>query len=884
MTENFVTQSNLLRCFRTLGLFAGNQPAACCSVGKLLHLMVPVEHSFISYDITHKLDFLYRSQEFKERVMAVYMRNYQAIVVTKHSVYFEGEVQTFNEVSIEGTISSSLLFGDHLIISTESRLVIITIDTHEIYKKIPLPCESPTIFHPREYLNKITLTCENQLYLMNINTEKLLFTFKFPEKIVGIAQSPDVDIHAIALESGEIQIFNLKQNKKICSLINSHQPTALNFISGLPDDDLFLVVGCVNGFINIFSIKTGVIVGSLFHHTARVHTLITFPNELHFYSVGDDNAIRQYVIDPNSGSLIPALIRERCGHPMKPIYVKITGNNVITGSVDGSIRSSSLFNPMLTKEFSQKVSIKAKRMGVEQSTLKLNQVNCIDVNERYYLLRDTVVTTHNGKNLAVTWDIVKMRIGDNKMRSSIVDKRNPNKKFQHSSAPELEVQFNEICHTTYCCFSHCGNFVCIGNSQGLIDKFNVQSGEHKCIFNCHKMEITGLAVDSNNKYLISSSMDGKVLLWDFETGELIDTIVNILSGITHFSFNKKNNLCAVTTASNELMILDLTTRKIIRQTDMRGIASNIKLNTNGNFVFVSYTNGCLTVYDIITMKIVDVVRFSSAVISMDISADGRFFVCYLSKSFELQVYYLRDYFSNILLDAPSKPYYIKFYKSELSDSTNIKNYCYDDINVKMETETQEIRETTILLEATDNPIAKWINLPELDRLRKEMQIEQTRLNPVEIPFFIPINQHSDAIFKPLKADSKLLSNQPSLMESTLILHLTESNEAILTYLMSLNSSRIDLEIRNLSNNDYQHLNTFLKFLNDELNTSRNYDFIITITQVTLRTHIREMMKHLSKYYNELTNLKETIEKMWGPVDELFNEDFSLVAFLSGIKI
>ena len=151
MNSKYVGQSNLLRCFRTLGLFSGKHSASCNSVGRSLHLLVPIEHSFISYDITRKLDFLYRSENFEEEIISVHMRNYQAIVITQHSIFFESKLKQFTEIKINGTISSSLLFGDHLIISTEHYLIIYEIDNQKEYKKIKIPIESPKLFHSKEY-------------------------------------------------------------------------------------------------------------------------------------------------------------------------------------------------------------------------------------------------------------------------------------------------------------------------------------------------------------------------------------------------------------------------------------------------------------------------------------------------------------------------------------------------------------------------------------------------------------------------------------------------------------------------------------------------------------------------------------------------------------
>ena len=64
----------------------------------------------------------------------------------------------------------------------------------------------------------------------------------------------------------------------------------------------------------------------------------------------------------------------------------------------------------------------------------------------------------------------------------------------------------------------------------------------------------------------------------------------------------------------------------------------------------------------------------------------------------------------------------------------------------------------------------------------------------------------------------------------------------------------------------------------------NYDFIITITQVTLRTHIHDFMDNIDSHKESLATLKQTIQTLWSPVDSMFNTDIALSAFLSGITI
>jgi U3 small nucleolar RNA-associated protein 21 len=73
--------------------------------------------------------------------------------------------------------------------------------------------------------------------------------------------------------------------------------------------------------------------------------------------------------------------------------------------------------------------------------------------------------------------------------------------------------------------SLCGNFGALGYSNGLIQKFNVQSGTDRGLFTgkedseltIHLKEVTGLGIDSLNHHLVSASLDSSIKLWDFFT-------------------------------------------------------------------------------------------------------------------------------------------------------------------------------------------------------------------------------------------------------------------------------------------------------------------------------------------------------------------------------
>jgi U3 small nucleolar RNA-associated protein 21 len=72
----------------------------------------------------------------------------------------------------------------------------------------------------------------------------------------------------------------------------------------------------------------------------------------------------------------------------------------------------------------------------------------------------------------------------------------------------------------------CGNFGVLGFENGLISKFLLQSGNDKGVFkgeSMHMGEVSGLGIDSLNKFLVSGSLDKTIKLWDFYRSKLLKT-------------------------------------------------------------------------------------------------------------------------------------------------------------------------------------------------------------------------------------------------------------------------------------------------------------------------------------------------------------------------
>jgi WD40 repeat protein len=76
------------------------------------------------------------------------------------------------------------------------------------------------------------------------------------------------------------------------------------------------------------------------------------------------------------------------------------------------------------------------------------------------------------------------------------------------------------------CVTQCGNFGVVGYSCGRVDKYNLQSGQHRGTYHQggHEDAVYGVAVDGLNDVLVSGGFDGMLLVWDFEKREVVHRI------------------------------------------------------------------------------------------------------------------------------------------------------------------------------------------------------------------------------------------------------------------------------------------------------------------------------------------------------------------------
>lgn len=212
--------------------------------------------------------------------------------------------------------------------------------------------------------------------------------------------------------------------------------------------------------------------------------------------------------------------------------------------------------------------------------------------------------------------------------------------------------------------SPCGTFAVIGSELGGIDMYNLQSGLHRQRFPSrltqaqakklkvqqiqeaegtiqvspiskrafqpglgkHTKPVTGVIVDSLNKNIISCSLDGKVKFWDFGTGNLVDEINWYpMAAISGMRYHAANDLVALTCDDLSIRIVDIETKKTIRELwGCQGCINDICFSNDGRWVIAASKDCIVRVWDLPTGHMIDAIRMETQCTALAFSGTGEF--------------------------------------------------------------------------------------------------------------------------------------------------------------------------------------------------------------------------------------------------------------------
>ncbi|KAH7386464.1 Utp21 specific WD40 associated putative domain-containing protein [Cadophora sp. MPI-SDFR-AT-0126] len=487
---------------------------------------------------------------------------------------------------------------------------------------------------------------------------------------------------------------------------------------------------------------------------------------------------------------------------------------------------------------------------------------------------ESVVTGHRQDNVARTWFWGRKRAG------------------------RWALETGDGGYVSSVAMSPCGTFAVVGSETGGIDTFNLQSGQHRQRYPCkltkvqakkiklqlqleaegsappaksgtfqlglgkHRKAVTGLVVDSLNKNVISCSLDGKVKFWEFGSGKLVDEVDWYPQvGLTGIRYHAPNDLIALACDDLSIRIVDLATKKTIRE--LRGCQGSINdfcFSNDGRWIIAASQDCVVRVWDLPTGHLIDAIRMETQCTALSFSATGEF----LATTCEGQVGV--NIWNNITLFKHVPTRHISESDiASISGPTVSGENGQDLLSGAFEDETSEPEDSAPapsleqlsedIMSLSLVPKSNWMTLLHLDQIKERNKPKEAPKLPEKAPFFlpaldnaVPVSRVDDQSAATTAAErSRIMKMGRQVTEGAFTITLRAGSESgdytpFITHLKTLSPSTADLEIRSLSpdpsNNEQLH---FVHALTSRLKSNRDFDVVQAWMAVFLRLHVETLM-------------------------------------------
>lgn len=752
------------------------------------------------------------------------------------------------------------------------------------------------ICHPYTYKYKVLMgSKQGQLQLWNVSSEQCLYKFDgWGSEVTCINQSPVEDVLGIGLADGHVFVHNIKYDEVLVKIYQEYGPvTSMSFrLDGQP----YLVTSSDVGHLMIWNLERKRLSSQIRNaHIGRISKCQFIRNESLLVTTGDDNSVKIWTLDMSDGC--GTLLCQRSGHSEPPRYIRFYGPkgfNLLSAGDDSTLKMFHMYSERLNRNLGTARYNPKSRHKKDRSISRLPPISCFAAETAKEKQWDNIVVCHKGTSLVTTWNYDKCRMGDHFIAQASYDKHGV--------------------YATSVCITSCGNFTVIGYSNGIIFKYNLQSGIFRQTYETNELSdhrahdgpVVGLTVDGLDMVLISAGQDSALRLWNFKTGILLIN-TKLASPITNIELHRENNLLAIALADYQIEIMDLETRTTIRKFSSASKLSDMTFSPDSRWLIASFEDKSIRTWDLSLGKLIDAFRLSKVCTSLSISSTGEFLATAHEDSLAINVWCNHTIYhpaafraideskDPLVLDMP----FVRCDESmedneESEDQALPENENYLEANY---VSPQQLHENLITMSGL--PSSRWKNLLNIEEIREKQKIQEAekRVKATKVPFFIPVK----AGLKPkvdLKAieelncanDDENQNNASKIQDLQLLSPLgrnlmqCESSgdyEPFISELKELGPSATDAEIRSLGTDtcgNHRPMLCFLYAIRQGL--ERNTDFELTNSWLALflKAHSDLIVKD-EAVRHRLIELTKLFAPKWDRIKEEFNQIFCVLNFV-----
>uniref|UniRef100_A0A6G1S835 WD repeat-containing protein 36 n=1 Tax=Aceria tosichella TaxID=561515 RepID=A0A6G1S835_9ACAR len=749
---------------------------------------------------------------------------------------------------------------------------------------------------------------QGQLELWNVVSEKCLYKFSgWDSKVTSLVQSPIENVVAIGLEDGHVYVQNIKYDETVMKIYQEYGAiTSMSFrLDGRP----FLVTASPVGHLMIWNLERKRLATQIRHaHANSISNCQFLRNESQLVTTGTDNTIKVWTLDMSDGG--GQLLCQRAGHSEPPSHIRFYGPkglNILSAGLDSTIKMFHVYSERFNRNLgTARMNPKSKNGKSKSSSSNINKlppISCFAAECCKEKQWDNIAACHKGSSLVTTWNYDKCCMGEHIIMQPTFSKH--------------DVLGSSICITG------CGNFVVIGFSNGLIFKYNIQSGMFKQYYEnpkltdhrAHDGQVTGVTVDALDMVLISSGSDSRLRLWNFKTSAMMKDF-EMSAPIDKIELHRQNNLIAVAMENMTIEILDFETQVLVRKFQTTGKILDMCYSPDSHWLIVALDDKSIRTWDLNLGKMIDAFSLSSVCTSLSMSATGEFLATAHEDSLGVNIWgnytlYCPTRLKPIdptltppLLDMP----FVR--DDELFQDDDEQELPNEDIQLAPVSSDhsadpseyvspEQLNEQLITLSGL--PSSRWKNLLKIEEMREKQLIEEEerKERQIKVPFFIPVKDglkpklDSEQVQPTRSSDetSSAMNSVSKINELRLLSPLAQClidcarrdgdyNE-FFKQLKELGPSATDAEVRSLGKDTCGTIEPMLCFLDAiEKNNKTNTDYELTSAWLALflKAH-SDIIQTDPSLRTRCESLLPIVGASWDKLNEKFNQILCVLNFV-----
>lgn len=433
------------------------------------------------------------------------------------------------------------------------------------------------------------------------------------------------------------------------------------------------------------------------------------------------------------------------------------------------------------------------------------------------------------------------------------------------------IEVKQVCEVTCTAVSPCGNYGVAGFQNGLLEKFNMQSGLNQFVFkDYHDSQVIGVVIDALNRLMVSASHN-TVIYWDFLSGKLLKR-VSIKGKARIMELDRFSNILAVV-LEEKIQLFDIRSAKLTREFEAESV-KDLSFSYDSRWL-AACEEKTIKVWDIPSSRLIEWLKFDIAPLSVAFAPSGEFLATSHEGSLGVYLWMNKSFFQTIIIEkSPTAPRKIKGF--EAKSGKNIYSSKFIDIQ-QLITHPNDLPNDSIVqfdklpeapshstIRTSDIPYHRIQALYNLDDIKDRNKPIEPPKKPGNIPFFLPDSLNIVKAPQPETEDDKP-RKKIKFNESDLAPHLNHSSDSLMTYLKSLSPGKIELNLLTLTDDE---VNLFIDLLIEALHQRTDYDFLQSILACFLKIHGEKLTK------NQATELSKIQTEKWEHLESDFMQDLS----------